>query len=46
MHPLPLFRLIESREWEETEMPDAELQGLLSTLERVDGPGIDEPWVF
>jgi len=44
-HPVPLYRLLEAREWEETELPDAELRELLSQV-TVDGPGISEPWVY
>jgi hypothetical protein len=43
--PLPLYRLLETREWEERELPDAELRELLSQVE-VEGSGINEPWVF
>lgn len=42
--PRPLHRLLESREWDEMELPDAELRELLSNLKRIDGPGIDKPW--
>lgn len=44
-HPVPLYRLLETRDWTETELPDAELRALLSEVE-VEGSGINEPWVF
>jgi hypothetical protein len=43
--PLPLYRLLETRDWKITEYPDEELQKLLAEA-TVEGTPIDEPWVY
>lgn len=44
--PASLYSLLKQGDWEKAELPDAELRALLSDLKRVDGPGVDEPWVL
>lgn len=46
MRPVSLHGLMKQGSWKAAELPDQELQMLLADLERVDGPGIDEPWVI
>jgi len=41
--PKPLYRLLETRPWEEIELPDEELQKLLVGV-TVQGPPLDAPW--
>lgn len=43
--PMPLYRLLETRPWVDSELPDEELQKLLEGV-TVQGPPIDAPWVY
>jgi hypothetical protein len=43
--PKPLYRLLETRPWEDAELADEELQKLLQGV-TVQGPPIDAPWVY
>jgi hypothetical protein len=41
--PQPLYRLLETRNWQKTEYPDEELPEILAGV-TVQGPPIDAPW--
>lgn len=45
MRPMTLHSLVKQGNFEPAELPAEELRVLLSDLRRVDGPGVDEPWV-
>lgn len=44
MRPASLNAQFKQGNWRRAELPDTELQALLGDLERVDGPGVHEPW--
>lgn len=44
--PWSLNSLLKQGDWVKAELPEAELRELLANVKRVDGPGVDEPWVL